>query len=147
MTVFTQLDIQRLGQLVRARIGWPISAGAAATIVTVVLQELSADGRLTDGTAATATHLVVFADDGTWSVEHPTACRERDMAFPFDCPVHHLAVEHLPERAELRGRYQCWPDPAGDSLRIGVPANQIATKPKPPADRSWLNTTPWEAQP
>ncbi|MBM0235931.1 hypothetical protein JNW88_00315 [Micromonospora sp. ATA32] len=43
----TDSDVAHLTATVRVLIGWPISAGEAATIVTAVLQELAEMGRLT----------------------------------------------------------------------------------------------------
>lgn len=43
------IDISQIAEMVRAKIGWPISFGEAATIVAAVMSILADAGRLYDG--------------------------------------------------------------------------------------------------
>lgn len=218
---YTDADVERLTALVRARIGWPVSAGEAGTIVTVVLQELTAAdwqppnrnailyvdaivGQVTDemvtaykrayaaawkaaapvttqgeatsverdavraGLAAVSqinvdapqsgscpctchqpdrcpctpgtpqhhcgaggyctvgepawSHVIAFADDGTWSIEHPPAC-DTDR-----CMVTRLAQAQLPGpelRTGLVGhRFECDIADLGDVFLLGDRVDQ-----------------------
>ncbi|MGW5556879.1 DUF6085 family protein [Micromonospora sp. NPDC003944] len=95
---YTDADIAHLTAAVRARIGWPISAGEAGTIVTVVLQELATTGRLAP-VDDDPRHIIEFRPAG-WTIKHPLACRPNLFACPFNRAA--LALDSPPAKY---GRY------------------------------------------
>jgi hypothetical protein len=116
--LYTDADVKQIADLVRVRIGWPISAGEANTIVTAVLQELTAAGwRRLD---TDPRHIIDFRDNG-WTVKHPLSCREGNL---FGCRVNQAAEELVGPPAAY-GRYECWVDSIDGRLIVGERVSQI----------------------
>lgn len=113
---YTDTDVENLAAVARARIGWPISAGEAATIVTVVLEELTAFGRL----APVDDRHILQVDATGWGIQHPLACRPNLLS----CPVQLTAAPELAAAKAMGrtippGRYECSVGDFGDTFQIG----------------------------
>ncbi|MEV2239489.1 hypothetical protein [Micromonospora sp. NPDC049891] len=118
---YTDADVEQTAAMVRARIGWPISAGEAGTIVTATLDALVAAGWQPPDRAEKTRHILEVRDGG-WTVHHPRGCELAE----FGCRVSAAAEESAGMPSSVAGRYACWVDSIDGRLRISTDRAEVA---------------------